>query len=99
MTVIDFDGNMKTVRTHQVIRSCGTRQCWTFALHCTVLLIATIAGLVMMITRGVSAADFGLWSSVFSLGVGGFLPQPKMKSVDGGGGGVVGLHTMATASE
>ncbi len=38
----------------------------------------------MMIVRGMTSPDFSIWSSIFALGVGGFLPQPNGDSVGGG---------------
>jgi hypothetical protein len=40
------------------------------------------AGLVMMIVTGLSSPTFSVWSSLFAIGLGGFLPEPKVKKDD-----------------
>jgi hypothetical protein len=49
-------------------------------MHCAALMIAVCVGLSMMIVRGFSSPEFSVWTGIFSLGVGGFLPTPQFKS-------------------
>lgn len=77
---VDFDGTVKTVRARSIQRIMCGRSCLTFAFHSSALLLLIVVGLVMMILRGSASPDFGLWSGMLSLGVGGFLPQPKLKA-------------------
>lgn len=78
--LVDFDGDVQMVRAHYVKQLCCSRQCLGFSFHCLALLIACIVGLVMMVISSPNSAVFGLWSSLFSFGVAGFLPAPKIKS-------------------
>jgi hypothetical protein len=82
VALIDFDGNTKIVRANSVRRVCATRQCLNFCIHCVVLFIVMMLGLTMMIARGMSSPDFPVWSSIFTLGVGAFLPEPKISKDD-----------------
>ena len=66
---------------------------WT---HSFVLFIAMVVGLVMMIMRDQNSAEFGLWSGIFSLGIGGFIPNPKL---GGDGGDNVQRHDVAVRQE
>ena len=77
--IIDFDGNVQTVRAHSLHRLCCGRKSLTFLAHVFALAVAMITGLVMMVVSGTTSPDFGLWSAIFSIGLGGFLPQPKQK--------------------
>lgn len=36
----------------------------------------------MMVLSDTNSPEFGLWSGIFSLGVGGFLPNPKLERGD-----------------
>lgn len=72
---------MTTFRANTITRLCCTKECVGFSMHCVALLIATIVGLVMMVIRSSGSPEFGLWTAIFSFGVGGFLPNPKLKDV------------------
>jgi hypothetical protein len=82
MAFLDFDGTVRVVRAHRVIRVCG-RQTWAFWTHSLALAIALVTGLVMMILSSFDNQNFGLWSGIFALGLGGFIPNPKLKDVAG----------------
>lgn len=78
-TFIDFDGNVTHVRTHTLIRSCLNRAVVTYLCHVFALAAACVLGITMALLAGFDTPAFGYWMSLFSLGLGGFLPQPKMK--------------------
>lgn len=80
MAVINFDGDVRVVRANSLHRSCADKQLLTFLFHCAALVTAVVVGLVMMILRTASSSEFGLWSGIFALGIGGFLPEPSLKS-------------------
>jgi hypothetical protein len=50
----------------------------SFCLHSTVLAMTVITGLVMMILVGFNDPGFQVWYGLFTLGIGGFLPGPKL---------------------
>ncbi len=77
--IVNFDGEVTTVRANTVRQLCCSKECVSFSMHCVALLIALIVGLVMMVIRGSGSPEFGLWTAIFSFGVGGFLPNPKLK--------------------
>ena len=83
VALIDFEGNAKIVRANSVKRHIVNRQCLSFFFHCAALLIAMLTGITMMIVRGMTSPDFSIWSSIFALGVGGFLPQPNAPIIAG----------------
>lgn len=76
--IVDFDGNVTVVRARTLRQFCCQRNCLTFAFHSSALILLIVAGLAMMILRGSNSPEFGLWSGMLSLGVGGFLPEPKI---------------------
>lgn len=76
--VLDFGGHMHSVRADSLRVQCCNRECSTFIMHSLALLIAILTGLAMMIVRGSGSPEFGLWTGIFSLGIGGFLPNPKI---------------------
>lgn len=84
-TVIDFEGNMHTVRTHKVTQASRcSRQFLTFVVHTTVLVALAVFSIVMMVLEGFGTAAFSFYASLFTLAIGGFLPNPKLKK-DGPG--------------
>ena len=92
--LVDFDGNVSVVRAQHVRRVMCGRKSLTFFAHMLALMLALITGLVMMIVIGYGNSGFSVWSSIFALGVGGFLPNPKLKTetvlpavIENGGGG------------
>lgn len=78
--LVDFDGNVQLVRANSIRSLCCGRSCLTFVFHSAALILLIVVGLVMMILRGSDSPEFGLWSGMLSMGVGGFLPAPKIKS-------------------
>lgn len=84
--IVDFDGNIQVVRAQHLVRPRCGRQSLAFWAHTLALMMAAISGLVMMIVRGTSSVEFGFWSGIFSFGVGGFLPNPKLKNDQPSGG-------------
>lgn len=89
--LVDFDGNVQVVRAHEIVHMtwCG-KQTLVFWAHTLALMMAMVSGLTMMILHGTSSPDFAFWSAMFSLGIGGFLPQPKLKNAHPSGGAAVG---------
>lgn len=78
--LVDFEGNVRVVRADRIWRLCWTKTCIQFSAHCLALLTAVILGLVMMVLNQGNSMLFGVWSGIFSLGIGGFLPNPRIKS-------------------
>lgn len=79
-TIIDFDGNVRTVRTHHVRGGVCTRGCMAYTVHVFVLTATAIVGMTMAIISGHGTPEFGYWISLFTLAVGGFLPNPRVKN-------------------
>ena len=73
-----FDGEFVRVRTRDLKLRWMTKPCLTFCLHSLVLTITIVVGLVMMILMGFSDPSFQIWYGLFTLGIGGFLPGPKL---------------------
>ena len=88
-----FDGETRVVKAHSVQKLRLTRSLLTFMLHSVVLLLVAIAGLTMAIIRGYGTPEFSFWISMFTLAVGGFIPEPKVKKEDGSRANVVSLAT------
>lgn len=80
--VIDFDGNVTRVRAHTLQSAWIGRPTVTYMCHVLALLICIVLGITMALISGFNTVGFGYWMNLFSLGVGGFLPQPKVKDKD-----------------
>lgn len=80
--VIDFDGNVTRVRAHTLKSAWIGRATVTYVCHVLALLICIVLGITMALVSGFNTVAFGYWMNLFSLGVGGFLPQPKIKDKD-----------------
>ena len=78
--VIDFDNHVTMVRANNIRGGRVTRGCLSFVLHCAALLIVGVVGLVMAIISGWGTSSFNFWISLFTLSVGGFLPNPKIEN-------------------
>jgi hypothetical protein len=52
----------------------------SFVLHCAALLTIGLVGLTMAIISGWGTSSFNFWISMFTLAIGGFLPNPKIES-------------------
>jgi len=76
--IIDFDGNVQQVRAHKLINRYVTKPCLAFCIHTIALAACMILGIVMMMLTPYSSPEFTWWASLFNLGLGGFLPQPKL---------------------
>lgn len=83
MALVNFDGDVDLVRAQRVRVICFSKSCVTFSMHATALFVATILGLVMMILNQGDTAAFALWSGLFGFGIGGFTPNPRIKSEGG----------------
>lgn len=98
-TVIDFDGNVTSVRTHKLLGGRTSRSCVSFTMHCVVLSVTAVLGATMAIFTALSPSlggptspAFSVWVGVFTFAVGAFIPAPKIKkprpsNASGAGGG------------
>lgn len=71
---------MTRVRTNKLVRSCVSKNALTFVFHSLALALAMIVGLTMALISGFGTPAFGYWIGLFGVGLGGFIPQPKLKS-------------------
>lgn len=82
--IVDFDGNIQTVRANEVTftnRVCNGKAL-AFWVHVLSLMIALISGLVMMIVlNNVEAPSFSFWAGIFTFAIGAFIPSPNYKAM------------------
>jgi hypothetical protein len=76
--IIDFDNQLRVVRARHIRGGRISRSCVTFVFHCVALALVGTVGLVMAIIAGWGSESFNFWISLFTLAVGGFLPNPKL---------------------
>ena len=79
---IDFDGNVTRVRANTLTSAWISRATVTYICHVLALAVCIVLGITMALVSGFNTVAFGYWMNLFSLGVGGFLPQPKIKDKD-----------------
>lgn len=77
--IVDFDGEIHAVRAHKLHLRWVTKPCLTFCVHSMVLAGVMTFGIVMMMLTDYSSPLFNVWYGLFTLGVGGFLPNPQWK--------------------
>lgn len=77
--IVNFEGDVTSVRAHTLVTRWVTKPCLHFCIHSIALAACMILGMVMMLCTPYSSPEFSWWAGLFNLGLGGFLPQPEMK--------------------
>ena len=78
--VQDFSGDIQKIRADRIIRTRFTRPILNFLVHTLALFVAMVFAMVMMIVVGFNGDGFPFYSGLFGTALGGFIPNPSIKS-------------------
>ena len=79
--IVDFDGDITTVRAHHVRLCVPSRQCMTFCVQTIAIGVLFIVSLTMLIVTPPTDVVFNVWLSLFSVAIGVFIPSPDYADI------------------